>query len=145
MDTWSSLPWLSSFCSIEEMMRHNARLAPILFLYAIERRFRSLMVSSLLSTAAETFSMNSTISLYHWACSKSFAMYTFSSRAEGVIAFVFGWWSDLFMWVSDCRINDLMWLDRWVSNMVTCCWVCLFSCGFDDFSGFMGLICWRFR
>ena len=24
-------------------------------------------------------------------------------------------------------------------------WVCLFSCGFDDFTGFMGLICWRFR
>ena len=23
-------------------------------------------------------------------------------------------------------------------------WVCLFSCGFDDFSEFMCLICWRF-
>ena len=23
--------------------------------------------------------------------------------------------------------------------------VFFFSCGFDDFSGFMGLICWRFR
>nr|POE83736.1 hypothetical protein CFP56_06061 [Quercus suber] len=145
MDTWSSLPRLSSFCPIEEMMRHDARLAPILFLYATERRFRSSTVSSSISTAAETFSMNSAISSYHWACSKSFAIYTFSSLAEGVTAIVFDWWSDLFMWVSDCRIGGLKWLDRWVSDLFTCCWVCLFSCGFDDFSGFMGLICWRFR
>ena len=66
-------------------------------------------------------SMNSTISSYRWACLKSFAMYTFSSRAKGVIAFVFDWWSDLFMWVSDCRIGGLMWLDRWVSDLFTYC------------------------
>ena len=65
--------------------------------------------------------MNSTISLYRWACSTSFAMYTFPSRAKGVIAIVFDWWSDLFMWVSDCRIGGLMWLDRWVSDLFTCC------------------------
>ena len=121
MDTWSSLPRLSSFYLIEEMMCHNARLMLILFLYATERRFRSSTVSSSLSTAAETFSMNSTISSYHWACSESFAMYSFSSRAEGVTTFVFDWWSDLFIWVSDCRIGGLMWLDRWVFDLFTCC------------------------
>nr|POE67089.1 hypothetical protein CFP56_67686 [Quercus suber] len=125
MDTWSSLPRLSSFCPIEEMMRHDARLAPILFLYATERRFRSSTVSSSISTAAETFSMNSAISSYHWACSKSFAIYTFSSLAEGVTAIVFDWWSDLFMWVSDCRIGGFQWLDRWVSDLFTCCWFSL--------------------
>nr|GLL26210.1 40S ribosomal protein S6 [Ipomoea trifida] len=36
--TWSSLPRLSSFCSMEEMMRHEARRAPITFLYATESR-----------------------------------------------------------------------------------------------------------
>ena len=38
------------------------------------------MESSLLSTSAETFSMNSTISLYRFAI---FTMYTFSSQAVG--------------------------------------------------------------
>ena len=33
----------------------------------------------------------------------------------------------------NCRISGLMWLNRWVSDLFTCCWVCLFSCGFDDF------------
>ncbi|KAL4612116.1 hypothetical protein ACB092_08G175400 [Castanea dentata] len=122
MDTRSSSQ-LSSFYSIEEMMRQEARLAPITFLYATERRFRSSTMSSLLSTTTETFSMNSTISSYRWACSTSFAMYTFSSLAEGVTAIVFDWWFDLFMWVSDCRIGGLMWLDQWVSNLFTCCCV----------------------
>ena len=123
MDTWSSLPWLSSFYLIEEMMRHKAHLTSITFLYAMERRFLSSTVSSSLSTAAKTFFVNSSISTYRWACSASFAMYTFSSQAEGVTAIVFDWWFDLFMWVSDCRIGGLMWLDQWVSDLFTCCYV----------------------
>ena len=53
----------------------------------------------------------------------SLGMYTFSSQAEGVTTIVFDWWFDLFMWVSDCRIGGLMWLDQWVSDLFTCCYV----------------------
>ena len=122
---------------------HEACLAPITFLYAMERRF-----CSSLSTAAETFSMNSTISSYRWACLASFAMYMFSSRAEGATAIVFDWWSDMFMWVLDCKIGGLIGgflIYSLVTVFILNFWVCLFSCGFDDFSEFMGLICWRFQ
>ena len=125
-------------------MHHKACLTPITFLYATKRRFLSSTVTSSLSTAAETFSVNSTISSYRWACSASFAIYTFSSRARGVTAIVFVWWFDLFMWVSDCRIGGFM-ICSLVAMFILNFWVCLFSCGFDDFSEFMGLICWRFQ
>ncbi|KAF9663021.1 hypothetical protein SADUNF_Sadunf18G0114900 [Salix dunnii] len=60
-DTWSSATRLSSFSLIEEIILHEARLAPITFLYAAERRFRSSMVSSSFSRDAETmtFAMQS--------------------------------------------------------------------------------------
>ena len=37
-----------------------------------------------------------------------FAMYMFSSRAEGATAIVFDWWFDMLMWVLDCRIGGLI-------------------------------------
>ena len=122
-------------------MCHEARLTTITFLYTRERRFRSSTVRSSLSTAAETFSVNSTISSYHWDCSASFAMHTFSSWAEGVTAIVFDWWFDLFMWVSDCKIGGFMWLDRWVFDLFTC------RCVYFKFLGlsFFMWIWWFFR
>ncbi|WVZ04941.1 hypothetical protein V8G54_018287 [Vigna mungo] len=72
--TWSSLPLLSSFCSMEDIILHEALLAPITFLYATERRFLSSTVNSSTSTVFATFSMNSTISSYRSACSANFAM-----------------------------------------------------------------------
>ena len=44
--TRSSLPFDSSFCSIEEMIRHDERRPPITCLNATERRLRSSMESS---------------------------------------------------------------------------------------------------
>uniref|UniRef100_J3N8X4 Uncharacterized protein n=1 Tax=Oryza brachyantha TaxID=4533 RepID=J3N8X4_ORYBR len=80
---WASFPRPSSFCSIDEMIRHDARRAPMTFLYATDSRFRSSTVSSSPPPAppAEraTRSMNSTISSYRSACSASFALYTLSS------------------------------------------------------------------
>src|ERR1700727_87277 len=46
IDTWASLPFDSSFCSIDDTILHDARRAPITFLYATERRLRSSTVSS---------------------------------------------------------------------------------------------------
>ena len=77
-----------------------------------------------------------------------FAMYMFSSRAEGATAIVFDWWFDMLMWVLDCRIGGLIGgflIYSLVTVFILNFWVCLFSCGFDDFSEFMGLICWRFQ
>ncbi len=56
-----SLPLLSSFCSIEDMIRHEALRAPMTFLYPTESRFLSSTVSSTSSFA--TFFMASTISV----------------------------------------------------------------------------------
>ena len=44
--TWSSLPLLSSFCSMLETILQDARRAPITFLYATESRLRSSTLSS---------------------------------------------------------------------------------------------------
>src|ERR1700712_260473 len=63
MTTWASLPLLSSFCSMEETIRHEARRAPMTFLYATESRLRSSTVSSW-SVEATRF-MFSTISVEH--------------------------------------------------------------------------------
>ncbi|MPC08371.1 hypothetical protein E2C01_000957 [Portunus trituberculatus] len=60
--SFSSPPLFSSFCSMEEMMRHDARRAPITFLYATESRFLSSTVSST-SMEATSF-MASTISVH---------------------------------------------------------------------------------
>lgn len=58
--TLFSFPLDSSFCSIEDMIRQEARLAPITFLYPTERRFLSSTVNSTSSFAS--FFMHSTIS-----------------------------------------------------------------------------------
>lgn len=58
--TLASFSLLFSFCSMLEMMRHDARRAPTTFLYATESRLRSSTVSSTLSCA--TFFMAATIS-----------------------------------------------------------------------------------
>ena len=57
------------------------------------------------------------------------------------------WWSDLLMWVSDCKVDGLIGgflICSLVAMFILNFLVCLFSCGFDDFCGFMGLICWSF-
>jgi hypothetical protein len=46
IDTWASLPLDSSFCSMEDTIRQEARLAPMRFLYATESGLRSSTVSS---------------------------------------------------------------------------------------------------
>ena len=60
--TCSSLPLLSSFCSMLEMMRHDARRAPITFLYATDSRLRSSTLSSWSCTILATRFISSTIS-----------------------------------------------------------------------------------
>ena len=75
-------PWISavfapssfcaSFCSIEPMIRSDARRAPTTFLYATERRLRSSSEST--SRPSATVFMYSTISSSRPACSASFAM-----------------------------------------------------------------------
>lgn len=55
-----SFTLFSSFCSIEEIILHDARRAPITFLYATDKRFRSSTVSS--TSREATFFMASTIS-----------------------------------------------------------------------------------
>lgn len=57
------LTFVSSFCSMEEIIRQDALRAPMTFLYATERRFLSSTVSSLSDTLREaTFFIASTIS-----------------------------------------------------------------------------------
>jgi hypothetical protein len=46
ISTCLALPLFSSFCSMEETMRQDARRVPMTFLYATESRFRSSTVSS---------------------------------------------------------------------------------------------------
>ena len=71
--TWPSLPLVSSFCSMEETMRQDARRAPMTFLYATDNKLRSSTVSSTSSRA--TCFIDSTISSYRSACSAILAMY----------------------------------------------------------------------
>ena len=58
--TCSSLPLASSFCSMEEMMRQEARRAPITFLYATDSRLRSSTDSSWSCTMVATFFISAT-------------------------------------------------------------------------------------
>jgi hypothetical protein len=46
VETCLSEPLDSSFCSMEEMMRQEARRVPTTFLYATDKRFRSSTVNS---------------------------------------------------------------------------------------------------
>merc|ERR1719265_1667818 len=82
MSTFCVLPLLASFCSTDEMMRHDARRDPTAFLYATEMRLRSSTDSSWLHCAT-TF-MCSAISSYRSACSASLAKYTFFSRSSTI-------------------------------------------------------------
>lgn len=59
--TWPELPFDSSFCSMEVTILQEARRAPMTFLYATDRRFRSSTVRSQSSLA--TIFMFSTISV----------------------------------------------------------------------------------
>ncbi|KNC24668.1 hypothetical protein FF38_13573 [Lucilia cuprina] len=61
ISNFSSAPLFSSFCSIEVIIRHEARRAPITFLYATDKRLRSSTVNS--TSIEATFFMASTISL----------------------------------------------------------------------------------
>lgn len=61
--TWASLPLDSSFCSMDVTIRHDARRAPMTFLYATDSKFRSSTDSSWSDCA--TIFMFSTISASH--------------------------------------------------------------------------------
>jgi hypothetical protein len=50
---WAVLPLASSLPSIDETILHEARRAPMTFLYATERRLRSSIESSELSEAID--------------------------------------------------------------------------------------------
>lgn len=58
--TFSSFPLDSSFCSMLEMIRHDARRAPITFLYATDKRLRSSTDNSWSCTICATFFISET-------------------------------------------------------------------------------------